>query len=201
LPTILRCEYVIAVSNHLAFQHVFHDRSTETGQYGVGSVLSRDGSTNATRRRHRCPLIPRWRSERNALATVFRDRANCRAIAACDSFTDRYSGESSPNLHSDHSPIEGCSLFDRNHCSLFDRSDTELPVDKSVACISWFVPRHSACLPISCQHCARPSCRSLTKYSEPPATEMSRFWRLHRTICLNPPVPGRGHFSMSRDTH
>ena len=30
-------------------------------------------------------------SKLSALATVLRDRASCRAIAACDSFSDRYS--------------------------------------------------------------------------------------------------------------
>jgi hypothetical protein len=62
-------------------------------------------------------------SERTALATVFRDRASCRAIAACDSFSDRYSRRISAQsstvitLQSKGAHFSTgitCSLFDRN---------------------------------------------------------------------------------------
>jgi hypothetical protein len=62
-------------------------------------------------------------AECTALATVFRDRASCRAIAACDSFSDRYSRRISAQsstvitLQSKGAHISAgitCSLFDRN---------------------------------------------------------------------------------------
>ncbi|BBY65025.1 IS30 family transposase [Mycolicibacterium helvum] len=68
-----------------------------------------------------------------ALATVFRDSDNRRAIATCDRFSDRYSRRISAQSSTVITlQSEGCSLFDRNYLLTFRPEPTPSTVSREL---------------------------------------------------------------------